>query len=142
MLTPLTPPSCYFKFAPNYELLQALQKIKAFEHGMRNTSGDDLYNMFWLKSVSSEHWLQRRTNYTRSLAVNSMAGHTLGLVDRHPSNLLTKRDSGEVVHIDFGNCFEVAMQRVTLKSAVPTDPDVNSRDGGESRERYILEKVY
>ena len=30
-----------------------------------------------------------------------------GLGDRHPSNLMLERASGRVVHIDFGDCFEV-----------------------------------
>ena len=119
VLTSFDTGNVLFQFAPDYELLQPLQKVEAFEQAMRTTSGDDLYNMYWLKSTNSEHWLQRRTNYTRSLAVNSMAGHILGLGDRHPSNLLIKRDSGEVVHIDFGDCFEVAMQREAYPEKVP-----------------------
>lgn len=38
-------------------------------------------------------------------------GHILGLGDRHPSNLLLDRITGLVTHCDFGDCFEVAMQR-------------------------------
>ena len=41
----------------------------------------------------------------------SIAGYILGLGDRHPSNLMLDRYSGKVVHIDFGDCFEEAMQR-------------------------------
>lgn len=41
----------------------------------------------------------------------SMVGYVLGLGDRHPSNLMLDRKSGKVLHIDFGDCFEVAMQR-------------------------------
>ena len=52
-------------------------------------------------------WLDRRTNYTRSLATMSMVGYILGLGDRHPSNLMLDRLSGRIVHIDFGDCFEV-----------------------------------
>lgn len=56
-------------------------------------------------------WLQRRTNYTRSLAVMSIVGYVLGLGDRHPSNLMLDRKSGKILHIDFGDCFEVAQHR-------------------------------
>ena len=52
-------------------------------------------------------WLDRRTNYTRSLAVMSMVGYILGLGDRHPSNLMMNRYTGKILHIDFGDCFEV-----------------------------------
>jgi FKBP12-rapamycin complex-associated protein len=117
------------------------------------TRGMELSKMLWLKSASSEVWLERRTNYARSLAVMSMAGYILGglvelvgietrrsctvlsprvchvkprclpasltfslrlhvssltgLGDRHPSNLMIDRISGRIVHIDFGDCFEV-----------------------------------
>lgn len=39
--------------------------------------------MLWLKSQSAEAWLDRRTNYSQSLSVMSMAGYILGLGDRH-----------------------------------------------------------
>ena len=63
--------------------------------------------MLWLKSRNSEVWLERRTGYTRSTAVMSMVGYLLGLGDRHPSNLMLDRYSGKLLHIDFGDCFEV-----------------------------------
>ena len=37
----------------------------------------------------------------------SMVGYLLGLGDRHPSNLMLDRFSGKLLHIDFGDCFEV-----------------------------------
>lgn len=54
--------------------------------------------MLWLKSKNSEAWLERRTCYTRSLAVMSMVGYILGLGDRHPSNLMLDRFTGKVSH--------------------------------------------
>ncbi|KIM44660.1 hypothetical protein M413DRAFT_25110 [Hebeloma cylindrosporum] len=99
------------QMAPDYESLCVLQKIEVFEYALENTTGQDLYRVLWLKSINSEHWLERRATYTRSLAVNSMVGHILGLGDRHPSNVLLERSTGKVVHIDFGDCFEVAMHR-------------------------------
>lgn len=39
--------------------------------------------MLWLKSQSTEAWLDRRTNYSQTLSVMSMAGYILGLGDRH-----------------------------------------------------------
>ena len=71
--------------------------------------GDDLYEVLWNKSTYSEDWLERRTKFTRSLAVMSMAGYILRPGDRHPSNLMLDQISGRVLHIDFGDCFEVAM---------------------------------
>lgn len=108
-----------FQMAPDYESLCLLQKIEVFEYALENTTGQDLYRVLWLKSVNSEHWLERRATYTRSLAVNSMVGHILGLGDRHPSNILLERSTGKVVHIDFGDCFEVAMHREKFPEKVP-----------------------
>lgn len=89
-------------------------------------------------------WFDRRTNYTRSLAVMSMVGYILGLGDRwevlyyfeqvvrimrmtviinkdtvflfprHPSNLMLDRLSGKILHIDFGDCFEVRTLSLNL----------------------------
>ena len=77
--------------APDYENLILLRKIEVFEYALENTTGQDLYRVLWLKSLNSEHWLERRATYTRSLAVNSMVGYILGLGDRHPSNLMLER---------------------------------------------------
>ena len=105
--------------APDYENLMLLQKIEVFEYALENTTGQDLYRVLWLKSINSEHWLERRATFTRSLAVNSMVGHILGLGDRHPSNLMLGRKTGKVVHIDFGDCFEVAMHREKFPEKIP-----------------------
>lgn len=48
-----------------------------------------------------------------------MVGYILGLGDRHPSNLMLDRVTGKVVHIDFGDCFEVAMHRDKFPEKVP-----------------------
>ena len=45
-------------------------------------------------------------NFTRSVAVNSIVGHILGIGDRHLGNILIDQGTGEVVHIDFGFVFE------------------------------------
>lgn len=60
------------QFAPDYDALPLMAKVEVFEHALDNTSGNDLNKVLWLKSRSSEVWLDRRTNYTRSLAVMSM----------------------------------------------------------------------
>ena len=132
--------------------------FQVFEHSLELTQGDDLAKLLLLKSPSSEVWFDRRTNFTRSLAVMSMVGYvlgrsrfnfelltpnvfiknernfltnqnafwlfiynpffvkTIGLGDRHPSNLLLDRMSGKILHIDFGDCFEVAMTREKVRT--------------------------
>jgi len=48
-----------------------------------------------------------------------MVGYVLGLGDRHPSNLMLGRISGKIMHIDFGDCFEVAMTREKFPEKIP-----------------------
>lgn len=107
------------QMAPDYDSLTHLQKIEVFTYALDNTRGQDLYRVLWLKSRSSEAWLDRRTQYTRSLAVMSMVGYILGLGDRHPSNLMLDRYTGKVIHIDFGDCFEAAILRDKYPEKVP-----------------------
>ncbi|PGH13669.1 Atypical/PIKK/FRAP protein kinase [Helicocarpus griseus UAMH5409] len=107
------------QMAPDYDNLTLMQKVEVFGYAMDNTTGKDLYRVLWLKSKSSESWLERRTNYTRSLGVMSMVGYILGLGDRHPSNILLDRITGKIVHIDFGDCFEIAMHREKYPERVP-----------------------
>ncbi|VDP84355.1 unnamed protein product [Echinostoma caproni] len=105
--------------APDFDRLNVIQKTEIFEAGLRESSGRDLANILWLKSHSSEAWFERRTNFVRSMATMSMVGYILGLGDRHPSNIMLSRETGKVVHIDFGDCFEVAMMREKFPEKVP-----------------------
>ncbi|CAF1333937.1 unnamed protein product, partial [Adineta ricciae] len=105
--------------APHYDQLPLINKVEVFEYALNLLEGDDLAKILWHKSSSAEIWLDRRSNYTRSLAVMSMVGYILGLGDRHPSNLMLDRASGKVVHIDFGDCFEVAMTREKFPEKIP-----------------------
>lgn len=102
-----------------YDQLPLYNKIEIFEYAISQTKGEDLQKILWSKSPTSEIWLERRTNYTRSLATMSMVGYILGLGDRHPSNLMLDRNTGKIIHIDFGDCFEVAMKRERCPEKVP-----------------------
>lgn len=59
------------KMAPDYDMLTVMQKIEVFTDALHQTTGNgnDLYEILWLNSTSSEEWLEKRTKYTRSLAV-------------------------------------------------------------------------
>jgi serine/threonine-protein kinase mTOR len=105
--------------APCYEKLSVMQKVDIFCQVREETTGQDLAKMLWFKSKTSDVWVERRSNYTNSLAVMSMVGYILGLGDRHPSNLMLDRVGGRIVHIDFGDCFEVAMQRSKYPETIP-----------------------
>lgn len=101
------------KMAPDYATLLLIHKVEVFEYALSMTTGQDLAKVLWLKSPNAEVWLDRRTAFTRSLAVMSMVGYILGLGDRHTCNLMLDRHSGEIVHIDFGDCFEVSYTHST-----------------------------
>ncbi|VUZ45446.1 unnamed protein product, partial [Hymenolepis diminuta] len=105
--------------APDFDRLNLSQKTEVFEAGLRVSNGRDLANILWYKSHNSEVWFERRTTFIRSLAVMSMVGYILGLGDRHPSNLMLCRETGKIIHIDFGDCFEVAMMREKYPEKVP-----------------------
>ena len=64
-------------------------------------------------------WLDRQSTYSMSLAITSMVVYLLGLGDRHPSNIMIGRLTGKIMHVDFGNCFEVAMKLDKYPERVP-----------------------
>ena len=107
------------------------QKIEVFETAMRTFS--PVYRFFFVEKFghSPEQWFAARMKFTRSLAVNSIVGHILGigttgtffkirtsfpdlsnlpffffLGDRHTHNILIHEKTGELLHIDFGFVFE------------------------------------
>jgi len=107
------------QMVPDYDALPVLNKLEVFQHTLTNSTGHDIARVLWLRSRNAEHWLLRRTTYTRSLAVMSMVGYILGLGDRHPSNLMLDRLTGKILHIDFGDCFEVAVHRDKFPEKIP-----------------------
>jgi serine/threonine-protein kinase mTOR len=72
-----------------------------------------------LKSKTSDVWVERRANFTKTTAVMSVVGYLLGLGDRHLANIMLERKSGKIVHIDFGDCFESTMNRAQYPEKVP-----------------------
>ena len=109
------------QIAPDFEKIPAIQKVEIFEYALERTTGMDLAKILWNKSRNSEVWLDRRSNYTRSLAVMSMVGYILGLGDRHPSNIMVDRLTGQVLHIDFGDCFVRTLPRPLSHAFAVTD---------------------
>ena len=107
------------KLHPKFDTSLCMTKLEVFNYSLDNTLGNDLYKILWTKSQNAEDWLERRTNYSRSLAIMSIVGYILGLGDRHPSNIMIDRISGKVLHIDFGDCFEVAMKRDKFPEKIP-----------------------
>ena len=104
---------------PNFQIVCVPHKVEVFRYIIESTKAEDLKKVLWLKSENAEVWLEKRTNYVRSLATMSMVGYILGLGDRHLSNLMMQRMSGKIVHIDFGDLFEVTMTREKHPEKVP-----------------------
>jgi FKBP12-rapamycin complex-associated protein len=107
------------RFNPKFDSSLSYCKLEVFKHALNHTLGIDLYKVLWNKSQNAEDWLERRTNYSRSMAVMSIVGYILGLGDRDPNNILMNQETGKIVHIDFSNCFEVSMKRDTFPEKVP-----------------------
>ncbi|CAH7678695.1 hypothetical protein PPACK8108_LOCUS13153 [Phakopsora pachyrhizi] len=63
---------------------------------------------FWFmeKKKCPQEWYESRLNFTRSTATTSIVGHILGLGDRHLSNTLVDKSTGDVVQIDLGIAFD------------------------------------
>ncbi|EOD22370.1 hypothetical protein EMIHUDRAFT_430501 [Emiliania huxleyi CCMP1516] len=107
-------------FAPDLESLTLLQRMEAIRARALAARPGHARATCPRLAPSSEEWLERRSHFSRSLAVMSMVGHILGLGDRHPSNLMLHRFTGKtILHIDFGDCFEVAMRRDKYPETVP-----------------------
>lgn len=99
--------------------LPIIKKVEAFEAALKTSEGRDLALVMWNRCLSAEEWQVQRSTFVRSLATSSMVGYILGLGDRHPSNLMIDRKTGQIAHIDFGDCFEVAMRRKRFPETVP-----------------------
>jgi hypothetical protein len=95
----------------NFESLNALQKYEIFERVAEVWPADELFRFIWIRAPSSSVWLRRTERFTISSALMSMIGYLIGLGDRHPSNIMVQRETGNVVHIDFGEVFESNLRR-------------------------------
>ena len=111
--------NCLNKINPKYESSKLITKVETFLEILKETKGEELQKIIWMKSKNCESWVHRTTNYSRSLAIMSIIGYILGLGDRHLNNLLMSRKNGQIIHIDFGDCFEVAMKRDKYPEKVP-----------------------
>jgi serine-protein kinase ATM len=90
------------------------QKRRVFDTICANHS--PVFRFFFVERFghSTESWFASKCRYTRSVAVNSIVGHVLGIGDRHSNNILVHEKTGEVVHIDFGIVFEQGKVRCFL----------------------------
>ncbi|CAJ1033889.1 FAT domain/Phosphatidylinositol 3- and 4-kinase/FATC domain containing protein, putative [Leishmania shawi] len=62
----------------------------------------------WLDRTfaSNQSWYEARKLFTQSTALWSIAGHIVGLGDRHAENLMIDMERGELLHVDFACMFD------------------------------------
>jgi hypothetical protein len=62
----------------------------------------------WLDRTfsSNQSWYEARKLFTQSTALWSIAGHIVGLGDRHAENLMIDMSRGELMHVDFACMFD------------------------------------
>ena len=119
-----TPPDSEFrKIAslthPNFDSLRPIQRLEALKSVAASTPDTVLADIMWLKSTSPENWIRRIKLFCKTSALMSIVGYIIGLGDRHPSNLMIQRETGTVIHIDLGDCFEVTRNRLLFPELIP-----------------------
>jgi phosphatidylinositol kinase/protein kinase (PI-3 family) len=107
------------KYLDRYDKLPSVNKVEIFQNILDQTTGSDLEKMLYWKSKTADVWVGRRDTFTRSMAVMSIVGYILGLGDRHMANIMLDRVTGTVIHIDFGDCFEINKTRSMYPETVP-----------------------
>jgi phosphatidylinositol kinase/protein kinase (PI-3 family) len=102
-----------------FKTLGCLQRMELFDEVCKECRGLDLFEYIWLKSPNAAIWVHRTERFTISTAVMSMIGYIVGLGDRHPSNIMVQKDTGNIIHIDFGESFDSALVRPVNPERVP-----------------------
>lgn len=103
----------------NFIQMNSLQRLEVFEEVLTKTKGQELFEAMWLKSPSAAVWMTRTQKFTLSSSLMSMVGYIIGLGDRHPSNIMVQRETGNIVHIDFCESFEKTLFRKQFPEKVP-----------------------
>ena len=96
-----------------------IQRYEMLNEVSQSTPDNVLAHLIWLKSSGSESWLMKTQTFCQTSAVMSIAGYLLGLGDRHPSNIMINIETGTIIHIDLGDCFEVTKERVMFPELIP-----------------------
>lgn len=106
-------------YTTNIDEMTTIQRFEALQQAVDTTSDSDLEKAIWMRSPTSTEWIKRTTRFAQTSAVMSIIGYILGLGDRHPSNLMMHKTSGDVIHIDFSDCFEISRTREQFPEGVP-----------------------
>ena len=116
-----------------YQTCNKLQMFELFGKVAKVSPANEIRDILWMKAPNAAGWLLRNRNFTITNALMSMVGYIIGLGDRHPSNIMVQRDTGKVIHIDFGDSFETTVLRPNYPEKVPfrlTRMIVNALDNG------------
>ncbi|KAH9578752.1 UME domain [Trypanosoma melophagium] len=84
----------------------SLSKWDMFEKYILPRTRPVLHNWFHSSFFSHQEWYQARAIYTQATALWSIAGHIVGLGDRHGENLMLDLGRGELMHVDFACMFD------------------------------------
>ncbi|OHT15233.1 hypothetical protein TRFO_14257 [Tritrichomonas foetus] len=133
-----TPQSLEFMLLDNYvgnvfQYLTSVQKLETFRDISAECDANEVREVLWARAPNAATWMTQNLNFTVTTALMSMVGYVIGLGDRHPSNIMVQRESGRVIHIDFGDSFESAILRESFPEKVPfrlTRMIVNALDSG------------
>jgi FKBP12-rapamycin complex-associated protein len=90
-----------------------------FQKAIASAPADDLEKYILRGSANMEVWIDRRLNFTSSLASNSVIGYVIGLGNRHMRNIQINPSTAALSHLDFSECFEAALHRSKFPETVP-----------------------
>ena len=107
------------QFINNIDLLRPIQRYESLKMAIKETKDTDLREIIWLTSSNSRDWISRNLAFIHSSALMSIIGYILGLGDRHPSNIMIHRKTGNSIHIDFSDCFEINSKKIKFPEYIP-----------------------
>ena len=88
-----------------------------------------VFHKWFLRKFSDPSaWFEARLQFSRSAAAWSMAGHIIGLGDRHGENLLLNTRTGACCHVDFDCIFDKGLT-LSIPEIVPFRASPNMLDG-------------
>ncbi|CBH18527.1 phosphatidylinositol 3-related kinase, putative [Trypanosoma brucei gambiense DAL972] len=83
-----------------------MKKLDMFERFIFPRAPPVFHIWFYSNFRSHQDWYHARTIYTQATALWSIAGHIVGLGDRHGENLMIDVRTGELMHVDFACMFD------------------------------------
>lgn len=80
---------------------------------------DVLRDALYAMSSSPECFFMLRNNFASSVATMGISNWTLGIGDRHLSNLLISKKTGKIIGIDFGMAYGMATRDLLIPELIP-----------------------